>query len=568
MIRTLTKVYLLLAFSIIGHLDLALAQKQNPRNRGAKTAKGSDKNILGPIEHQWPRVRKADYYKVDVDLRVSRKKFKRVVKGELANKNRFEKIMPFGVYRLTVTPYTKDGVKGKRLKRVLKKTPYPQVSPIEPLQNAYVHSQNQNVFVTFKWEKSPLVKKYLFRIKNINTGEKKEKTTTIGKLRISLKNNYDYEWQVRPFAATEPESPILWRSLTISKKKQKPTLKTPEITKKSKTTITWQAVAGASYYLVEIFVKRDEAFESIWKKNQRGKGIFLKNKIKEDLPHRLSVIAKGKEALPSKPLIYDFNQAKKEQEVEEEEEKPKEVILKKVKVVDDVLPPTEFTFDLIGTYGGETLDSAGVIGNFSGGGTTTGGFFEIEVLPEPTNNMIYLKIKGGMENFETVSATSVDNAAGESKTIETKRPMGHLAIAGRSNLSNHFYGAGVEISSHPFPKFVAENEVTGDGKVISESTVSLGAFMYHRTSFLGGLLRTFLTVSPLSSKARNFIAADLSSNLRWYIGDTFSITLGGYARYLNGAIQVDCSSNSEGNCTFPKATQTGGGGHLGLGLTF
>lgn len=561
----------------IGLISLVLASSSTwgyAKNKQPRTRRRTPVTVTGPILHKWPAVKGAREYKVKFELRLKNNKKKKikyrsVIKGIRTPKNRIREILPYGVYRLTVYPIYKGGRRGKRLRPVLKRTAFPSIEPLSPRKAETIPVNDKEAKVTFKWKESKYVHSYLLRVKQVSTGEIQEQTTLKTKHTLSLKRDLDYEWQVRPDTNIRTSKVFIWTPFAIGSSDGSRKLPMPVFFQKSTDQATWERTPGAQEYLVTLYNKEDpkddtnkeKEWKETWKNTQVETSVYLKNKTTKGLSYRLHVKAQAKGSKDSKPAVFEFVAGKNP--IFQEKIAP----MRRISVDKDPLPPTEITVDLVGVYGGETLKARGIIGEFEGQGVTTGGFMDLEILPKPTANMIYVKIKVGGEAFESVSETStVSSETTESVDIKSTRTFGSLSVSGRSNLSKDFYGFGIEIASLAFPKFVAENEDTGEGKVVAEDIITIGMTLHNRFQILGGQMQNHMTLIPLSNRTRTIAAFDWTVKQRYWIGSAFALSIGGHLRYAKATIQRECSSNIEGVCAYPRSDQITGGGLVGMAV--
>lgn len=527
-------------------------------------AQSNKAGMSGPITYRWPKSESAQEYSVSIDRRLKKKVFRSIIKGRKTKKNSIKADLPYGVYRITIRPILKSGKTGPPIRRVLRRTPFPKIQPIYPEKNAIIQGSEEKVPVTFTWKASRYVERYLLKIKHQENGEIKEHRTVQASLTLKLDNKQSYEWMILPDTTIKPKKGPNWTSFAIGTDLDEAIqLSKPEIFQASSFQVTWERVSNAEHYLVTLYEKEGKKWKQVLKQQQKMTSIVLANRTSEGSTYQLRIRALRQGSKPSAITKYDFV-AGTEPVIEKEE-----VTLDIVDLGDDQLPPTEVLFDLSGSYGGETLNATGVIGEFSGGGAITGVSLEMDILPKPNHNMMYFHSKLTYETFASNSTTNVTDSNTTKETpIDDSRAYGTFSVLGRSNLTKEFFGLGAEIASFPFPKFFPTNEEAGEGAIIAEDIITIGLTYHHRFYLLGGMLYSHMTISPLSSKSRTFALFHWNVSQRYWFGSHFALTFGGNFRYMKGTVQRECSTNVAEICVYPKSTQTSTSGLTGIALRF
>ena len=539
-----------------------------------KTPK-NQRTVTGPIHHKWAPFEGAGSYLIKIEIKTGPSTFNTVTNNLRTKSTELKEVLPYGIYRITITPLLKNGSIASPLKSVMKQTPYPTVNPIAPANDKAIFGKGPKPKVSFSWKKSPYIHKYKLVIKNVTDSKTKFYTTIRTQQSIPLLNNKSYKWHVAPHTRITSNKAPKWQSFTLGQSNAKQ-LDAPTFVKKSLKGAQWSKVENADFYGVVLFEKVDGKWKKIWKEIQKDTKITMKINLSAGIPYRLRIKALSKGYKPSDPLVYDFVGAGEKpghQDIEPVEDLASKTPIKKetlpeVQIEDEQIPPTQWSsaFDLY--YLGESLKAKGLIGKFEGDGVTAGLNVDVNILPEPSANMVYLRLRAGTESFESVSTKKVEGESSETETtLTTKRVYGSVTLAGRSNLSQNFWGMGIEIGSLGLAKFITQNETTGEGNINTEDTIFLGFVAHDRRQYLGGQLKNYILVAPLSSKTRNLIAVRWEIKQAFSLG-TFDVALGLSTQYAQATIQQDCSSNLEETCSFPTSTQVTAGGSLGVEKTF
>ena len=545
---------------------LAQNQKKNTKKKSddaeKKPAMPLSSGITMTLEHSWSPINRAKSYEVLIEIRTPQGQYREFSPPIPNETNKFSQQLPYGTYRIKYRPIYSATRKGRWSKPKRFAAIFPEIIVLSPKEKDMISSRGKKAaLATFEWDAHENVGSYALVLEMVKPKKGKPKVikTAETTLKTRLPANSVFRWRVEANTSYKPKKPAPWRILQITKKPPlgniKFTVKTPDI-------VIWKPVKNAEFFQVDLYFFEDEQW--VKKKTRRLKArpkkkARFKSSSKVFGKYKIEVQAKAKGTAPSQVATYEFERAPPPPDREDTLAN-----MKAVNIEDD-LPPTRNHLVLYGSYGGETLDTKGVIGEFKGEGATSGGGFIFETLPRPEATMILILMKVESETFETISEKSVDdNLATEQFNIQNNRIHANFSVYGRSNLTNEFWGFGLGLFEHGTPKFVILDENTGEGKLKTDNIVGISPSFHHRFKIFGGSLMSYLSIAPFSSSTQSFLMVEAIQRWRLLFTNSLAVELGYTIRYIDTQIQKECSLNQEGECKIPVTKSTYSGVTLGM----
>ena len=221
----------------------------------------------------------------------------------------------------------------------------------------------------------------------------------------------------------------------------------------------------------------------------------------------------------------------------------------------------ELSSGLLGSQ--ENLLSEGVLGRFEGEGIGTGGFIGVEGAPGGRSAPVIFKAYFEGMSLATETEEIIDDSIGSSR----EQSIGILRLYGRflSLLSSNSWGDlrwGMGLSYEKLPFFEIQNEESGKGELTTKSSVGLSFGMQNQILTSWGIVTVGLDVLPISGNTKSLSEVGGEIRLDYPLSHSWSLFLGGLARYQHIRYHREDSANDETSYTFPKTINTS---YRGLG---
>lgn len=494
-------------------------------------------------------------------LKKKGKVYQPVAKVQTVKKKSFDFILPLGIYRVRFRAVLGSGKFGPWQKTKPQKTPYPKVETLLPEFKALSGNQRE---VLFRWKKSPFINTYTFRYLILPLGSWNDIETDKTQVSVNLPEQTVVKWQVKAKGEVPKGEKIGEKVVVVGKAREG--LRQPVFFQKSATQATWRPDKQAEAFEVELRVLKGNQWQTVFQDTQKVNSLLLDEKTEVDLRYQLRVRAIKKGLPPSEWGEMSFIGGDKPPE-------GRDLDLLKDLSEDQLegeadLPPTILYTQVAGSYGGASVNATGVIGEFSGSGSLSGGQLDFEFLPEPTQTMLMVRVHARSEQFETITEVKPEGSETlEEKTVSLAPNTASLSVTGKSDLEQEFYGFGVQLLFTQIPKLIPLDS-EGRGSLELTELIGLG-FVYHQRFALGpGYLVVQGVFGPAAGRTSEYLLFEGLLEYRWFFTEALGMTFATRGRSIYALMERDCYTFDATYCGKPRTSMLSGGAMLGVFAQF